>query len=821
MKRIWFILILGSACQAVQPFVGNIDIYPEIIVQDKRCAERFFMPEDGTIVSLSIYHEGGSGEMLLGLYLGESIPQVRVGVTPRTSVNESEGWQAVALTDPLWIPRGTPIWLAWVFKENSRIRYQAAPAGSVESNQTWNSAMPISFGSSSQVNRVYSIYMTYIRDVHPVINEVVSRNDTLSERQFIDEEWHKHGWIELYNPSNLTVSLDNYYLSNSRDDLQKWALPDIVMGPHKFLRIWTSGKDRTDPNGSLHTSFNLMDSESIYLTYANPEVHIDMLENVTIPADYSYGRYPDGADEWYFYTEPTPWFANTMENRNRFVIDQRHVSLTVGSRFQMTVTPGKEDVVWSSDNPLVWINPAGSVLAVQDAFGEDAKAIITACSADNDCVDSCRVTIVNWVANLSELKVMATPIASYILGTEGENLFYTKNRDLYVTPDGFETSQFLSMLPEDLDIPKMLVTPFGYFVQCNKKIFKSYDLVNWTASYTMNMRSLNHGLTYFWDPVSQTGYVYACEYSTNHDERHRVCRGIFPPILGGEFWETILDFASVNEWQNDPSIQDAARHVHTVIVDPYTGHVWVGTGDGNVNSKLLYSDDNGGSFRVVGMGSQEYRTVSIWFTERYVYWSMDAYSGQSCWRIPRTKFEEGGFWPSMTPELASGTTKPGISYFVTSCESEGNFPVTVGYIYKETEARILDKKNKVRAIDDPQYNYKEKVADLYNGSIWYHLWVRDEQGNPILLLGQSAEGAQRDYRGRVFGIKELPDGGVDVQELLSVGSTNPEVYDSNTMFVQLEPKAQDADGYIYLTGRQTDHRIYKTRLTWVDNPLPH
>ena len=90
---------------------------------------------------------------------------------------------------------------------------------------------------------------------------------------------------------------------------------------------------------------------------------------------------------------------------------------------------------------------------------------------------------------------------------------------------------------------------------------------------------------------------------------------------------------------------------------------------------------------------------------------------------------------------------------------------------------------------------------------------------PICITGQSAEGAHRDLRGRVFGIKELPNGDVDVQELLSVDSTNPDIYDSNTMFVQLEPRAQDAEGYIYFTGRQTNHRCYKTRLTWVDNPL--
>lgn len=172
----------------------------------------------------------------------------------------------------------------------------------------------------------------------------------------------------------------------------------------------------------------------------------------------------------------------------------------------------------------------------------------------------------------------------------------------------------------------------------------------------------------------------------------------------------------------------------------------------------------------------------------------------------------------MTPDLASGITKVGISYFVTASETDVHFPVPVGHIYMETETRTLDKKNRVRAIDDPEYDYKEKIVELSQGSLWYHLWVHDDWGDPILILSQAAEGAHRDFRGRVFGIKELPDGGVDVQELLSVSSICPDTYDSNTRFVQLEPMAQDSHGHIYFTGRWTNHRIYKTRLMWVDNP---
>jgi hypothetical protein len=818
MNRLWPLLIISATCQAMQPVIGNMDVYPKVTIHDKRCAEPFVMPVDGTIQTISIYHEAGGGEMLLGIYLGDAAPDVRVGITPRTPVSAYAGWQTVALTDPLWIPEGTQIWLTWIFDENPGVRYETAPGGAVESDRAWNAGMPSIFGGSWQMDQIHSVYATYIADVHLVINEVLARNDMLSERRFLDENWTKQGWIELHNPSDLPIDLQNYYLSDNEDNLQKWAFPDMTIEPHEFLRVWTSGKDRSDPLRGLHTSFNLMGAEGVFLTHATAKNEIDMLDEVRIPADYSYGRYPDGSGEWYFYTQPSPQAANIAENRKRFVIDQRHVSLTVGTPYQLTVTPPTERVVWSSDSPLVWVDPGGRLLAVQDALRADARATITASSVNGDDVDSCQVTIVNWPANLSELKVVGTPYASYILGTEGENLFYVLGSDLYVTSDGFQTSQFLSTLPENMDIPKMLVTPFGYFIQCAKTIFRSQDLVTWTPSYTMNMRSLYHNLAYRWVAASQTGYVYASEYSVDSNDRHLVCRGVFTDKEKG-VWEPVLSFASVNEWQSDPSIPDAARHVHTVAVDPYTGHVWVGTGDIDTHSRLLYSDDNGESFRLVGMGSQAWRTLSIWFTGRYVYWSMDAYGyAQSCWRIPRSRFYGAGFWPCSTPELISGTTKAGINYLVTASRTDVHFPVPVGYIYRETEPRVLDEQNRVRAIDDPEYDYKEKVAELRNGSLWYHLLVYDDQGDPIAILGQSAEGAQRDYRGRVYGIKELPDGDVDVQELLSIGSTRPDVYDNDTMYVQFEPMAQDAYGYVYFTGRKTCHRSYKTRLTWMDSP---
>ena len=68
------------------------------------------------------------------------------------------------------------------------------------------------------------------------------------------------------------------------------------------------------------------------------------------------------------------------------------------------------------------------------------------------------------------------------------------------------------------------------------------------------------------------------------------------------------------------------RHVHAVITDPYTNHLWVCTGDTDSQSKILCSTDRGESFDVVGTGSQRWRTCQLLFTETGVYWGADTSS---------------------------------------------------------------------------------------------------------------------------------------------------------------------------------------------------
>ncbi len=145
----------------VLPTVGNITVFSSNTTSANRRAMPFTMPEDGTINSVTMYHTGGSGSMILGVYDGEGSPADRLGVTPTTAVNGSTGWQTINLTGSAFVSGGTTVWLAWVYESNPGIHYESGTPGRVDAGEAWSGGMPDPYGSSTQADYLYSIYATY------------------------------------------------------------------------------------------------------------------------------------------------------------------------------------------------------------------------------------------------------------------------------------------------------------------------------------------------------------------------------------------------------------------------------------------------------------------------------------------------------------------------------------------------------------------------------------------------------------------------------------------------------------------------------------
>jgi PKD repeat protein len=141
--------------------VGITSVYSSTSTSGYRRAMPFTMPEDGTITSVTMYHTGGSGDMILAVYDGSSAPTNRLAVTPTTAISGSTGWQTINLSSGAFVSGGSTVWLAWVYSSNPGIRYQTGSPGRYQSTSTWSGGMPNPFGSGSQTNYLYSIYATY------------------------------------------------------------------------------------------------------------------------------------------------------------------------------------------------------------------------------------------------------------------------------------------------------------------------------------------------------------------------------------------------------------------------------------------------------------------------------------------------------------------------------------------------------------------------------------------------------------------------------------------------------------------------------------
>jgi hypothetical protein len=118
----------------------------------------------------------------------------------------------------------------------------------------------------------------------------------------------------------------------------------------------------------------------------------------------------------------------------------------------------------------------------------------------------------------------------------------------------------------------------------------------------------------------------------------RLLLGEYP--LGEDTAHLLVSRDDGRSWRRLLAV-DEARHVHSVVRDPYTDDVWVTTGDRDSESRLCLlrdgdedgdrDDDDGHDetthdgpwLDVVGTGSQRWRAVDLAFTEDAVLWGMD------------------------------------------------------------------------------------------------------------------------------------------------------------------------------------------------------
>ena len=153
-----------------------------------------------------------------------------------------------------------------------------------------------------------------------------------------------------------------------------------------------------------------------------------------------------------------------------------------------------------------------------------------------------------------------------------------------------------------------------------------------------------------------------------------------------EYWEETTATGDEKSWEEDQvylSILDRKRirHLHTVHKDPFSDLIIIGTGDFDDESFLFYSTDylkedkETGLVRlkVIGSGSQKWRTVAVEFTPDYIYWAMDSqYDVQSIFRLRKTELLQQNNRVIEEDAVELVATIPDKSFLASYCYQDGN-----------------------------------------------------------------------------------------------------------------------------------------------------
>ena len=124
------------------------------------------------------------------------------------------------------------------------------------------------------------------------INEFMASNDTTQA----DQDGEFDDWIELYNNTDATISLDGFHLSDDAENLTKWAFPaGTSIAANGYLIVWA---DEDLEQAGLHADFKLSaGGETVLLVDAGQAV-VDSITYTDQEPDATFGRFPNGTGDF-------------------------------------------------------------------------------------------------------------------------------------------------------------------------------------------------------------------------------------------------------------------------------------------------------------------------------------------------------------------------------------------------------------------------------------------------------------------------------------------------------------------------------------------
>lgn len=277
-----------------------------------------------------------------------------------------------------------------------------------------------------------------------VINEICAKNTS-----FAAGDGNFYDWIELYNPSEQTVSLSGYGLSDKEGKPYKYTFPDNTsIGAGERLIVFCDSLIPEIP-GQYTAAFGLSTSGETLTLTAPDGTTSDTVTFGIMETNVTYGRVPDGSED-FAVMRMTPGAPNEKNDVISVDVPEPVFSQTGGfydSSFDLTITvPQGTTVYYTLDGstPTTDSDAYTSPISVSDPTSSPNKlSAITniaasswggsGATAPSEPVD--KAFIVNAVAVDQEGNVSDTVTAAYFIGYGGRASYYNDMRVISIVTD--------------------------------------------------------------------------------------------------------------------------------------------------------------------------------------------------------------------------------------------------------------------------------------------------------------------------------------------------------------------------------------------------
>lgn len=271
-----------------------------------------------------------------------------------------------------------------------------------------------------------------------------------------------------------------------------------------------------------------------------------------------------------------------------------------------------------------------------------------------------------WLDNVLRLKKLRTYIDYRPLASLEGYLYYIEKGKLFRKNDIIDTCEYLSNFTlHDRQYSEMDGLNSCYVIRSGDVIKVSQNLKDWTTIYK-GKRGVKNSLL-----LTEKGgdiVLIFIEYSTGRNiDDHRVLQYNYST----KELTVLKTFFNTNS-KRAKAPEDCIRHIHVIQEDPYTGYLYIGTGDSDGESGIFISKDKGTTWGKMCSGNQRCRTLSFIFTEKKIIWNTDTHEKQFLIAIDkktnyRTEYPllNSALWCTMSTEFK------GRLIYIMSSNSEG------------------------------------------------------------------------------------------------------------------------------------------------------